>query len=223
MSGKPLSKEWPHWLSRTPFYFLHIHWTTDPLGYGRTIVSTLKKIKRIASSPIGLQQTTERGVVAAVLTGILTSPRNGTIPRGMRSAGFGVNRRCGPSWGPAVPPQADSPWGGDSEGKHNQAARSQARGSDSGECVHAQLGYSEQTGLILQFLLTFPNSWGPSEGLGTPLGAPGHPPCCQTNPLGGGGTWAETVIGGWGWGSGLSCSTWDLKLQPVGSSSLTRD
>lgn len=111
MSGRPSSEEWSRWLSWTPFYFLHIHWTTDPPGYGRTIVSTLKK-KRIASSPIGLQQTTERGgVAAAVLTGMLTSPCTGTIPRGMRSAGFGVNRRCGPSWGPAAPPQTDSPWG----------------------------------------------------------------------------------------------------------------
>lgn len=49
--------------------------------------------------------------MAALLTGILTSPCSGTIPGGMRSAGFGVNMRRGPSWGPADSPQTDSPWG----------------------------------------------------------------------------------------------------------------
>ena len=46
MTGRPLSEAWPHWLSWTPFYFLHVHWTADALGYGKKIFSMLKKKKK---------------------------------------------------------------------------------------------------------------------------------------------------------------------------------
>lgn len=148
----------------------------------------------------------------AVLTGILTSPGSGTIARRDEVCGLRSQQETWPFLGARGFSPDRLALGDDSEGKHNWAGGSQARGSASSlrgsVCVPSWVTLSKPGPFCSscshsQTLGVLMRAWG------TPLGAPGRPSCCQTNPLGGGGAWAESFIVGRGSG-GLSCSTWGL-------------
>ena len=139
-----------------------------------------------------------------VLTGILTSPHSETIPR--RDEVCWLWSQQGPSWGPAVSPQTDSPWGmTQKESITGQlGVRPEALLHHFGGAMRAQLGYTEQTGSILQFLLTLPNSWGPYEGLGdSPWVPQAVLPVARPIPLEGVGPGRRVLLEGGGGGGVL--------------------